>query len=341
MAVPNIVTFFTDTCGVAGALSSGPSSWNVDWLMSYLLFLTAVLGALGLYLILPHPRSAPKLGALLAIVALAGSMLIWFLPDPQAHPSPYYYIFTLISAVAAVRVITHPRPVYSALYFVIVVLSSAGLFVLLEAEFMAFAMVIIYGGAILVTYMFVIMLATLPQTEEQEANAPAYDRHAREPMLSVVMGVALLAALSSAIFDRPEGDIQPRFEAPVSAAATDLPGKINLSRLQAVLRDEGVIEDNETVAYREDLDLENQTVGIRRVANDGTISGARVRVVTLNDETLGAFIHNIDHVGLALFKGHTLGIELAGVILLLAMVGAIVIARRRIPEPDPATGARE
>ena len=62
-------------------------------------------------------------------------------------------------SVGAIRVVTHPKPVYSALYFVLTVFASAGLFVLLWAEFMAAALVLIYAGAILVTYVFVIMLA--------------------------------------------------------------------------------------------------------------------------------------------------------------------------------------
>ena len=41
-------------------------------------------------------------------------------------------------------------------------------------------------------------------------------------------------------------------------------------------------------------------------------------------------VGNIDRVGMALFQGHPLGIELAGVILLLSMVGAIVIGRKRV-----------
>ena len=53
----------------------------------------------------------------------------------------------------------HPRPVYSAVYFVLVVLATTGLCVLAAAEFLAAALVIVYGGAIMVTYIFVIMLA--------------------------------------------------------------------------------------------------------------------------------------------------------------------------------------
>jgi len=85
-----------------------------------------------------------------------------------------------------VRVITHRRPVYSALYFVLLILAVTGLLVLLEAKFLAAALVIVYAGAILVTYVFVIMLA-------QQATAAPYDARAREPFWGCLAGFLLLA----------------------------------------------------------------------------------------------------------------------------------------------------
>ena len=68
--------------------------------------------------------------------------------------------------------------------------------------------------------------------------------------------------------------------------------------------------------------------------------GTRGRLVRLDSAIVGQFVGNIDRIGLNLFTEHALGIELAGVILLLSMVGAIVIARRQIPAsatpPAPA-----
>ena len=60
----------------------------------------------------------------------------------------YFWIFSAIAIVSALRVVTHPRPVYSALYFILTVFASAGLFVLLWAEFMAAALVLIYAAQI-------------------------------------------------------------------------------------------------------------------------------------------------------------------------------------------------
>ena len=97
---------------------------------------------------------------------------------------------------AAVRMITHPRPVYAALYFVIVVLSSAALFLLLEAEFMAFALIIVYAGAILITYLFVLMLAHQAPQPGAEFGQPEYDRVPREPAAAATVASSLPSNIS-------------------------------------------------------------------------------------------------------------------------------------------------
>ena len=323
-------------------------------------YIAAVLGAVAVFLALPHRRSMPKLGALLGVATLAGLGVAVgvYLDRPEQLPGWYFYIFALISAAAALRVITHTRPVYAALYFVIVVLSSAGMMVLLRAEFMAFAMVIIYGGAILVTYMFVIMLATLPRTEDRPETGADYDNTAREPLAAVAMGFVLLAALSSAIFnpaalESPGVEVIPRQSEEAAwerskASLRILAGKIDLEiethrrRLAAALRETGRIGPDEFV---QSIDVSEVAVGVAQGAPRGTrgsvgyvrAPGTRVRSVPLtiaDAPVLREFIGNIDYVGLSLFRSHTLGIELAGVILLLAMVGAIVIARRKVPEVE-------
>src|SRR5690606_16503126 len=83
------------------------------------------------------------------------------------------------------------------LYFILTILATCGLFLILSAEFMAFALVIIYAGAILITYLFVIMLATQAPTEEMTENQAPFDRVAREPGLATNSGFLLLAVLTT------------------------------------------------------------------------------------------------------------------------------------------------
>ena len=168
--------------------------------MDYVFYIATVLGALAVWLIMPSKGSKhKKLGALLGLAALGGLLLFLLrqtggVGGEQARPDIFYYVFTLIAVLAAVRMITHPRPVYAALYFVLVVLAVAGLFIVLEAEFMAFALIIIYTGAILVTYMFVIMLA-------QQSEASATDRRAREPLLAILVSFVLMGTIAGKVGD--------------------------------------------------------------------------------------------------------------------------------------------
>jgi len=78
-------------------------------------------------------------------------------------------LFFLVGAVAiasAFGVILHPHPVYSALCLVVALFQIAVLFVLLDAEMVAFLQVLVYAGAIMVLFLFVIMLLNLGRDAE-------------------------------------------------------------------------------------------------------------------------------------------------------------------------------
>ncbi len=207
-----------------------------------------VLGLVGLFLVLPRGRlDRARRGWLL--LAAAGGLLaamLFRLTDTAVAPG-WFWGLALVALVAALRVITHRRPVYSALYFVLLIVAIAGLLVLMQAEFLAAVLVVVYAGAILVTYLFVIMLAQRPK--------PAgYDLRAREPLWGCLAGFFLLGLIAGQI-----------------CAPSDRPP-----------------EDALAVA-------------------SGTVQA----------------------VGTALLTEYIVGVEIAGVLLLAALVGAIAIASRR------------
>src|SRR5207248_9683368 len=83
---------------------------------------------------------------------------------------------------------TQKNAVDAALSFALVVLSTCGLYLLQAAPFLMAATIIIYAGAIVVTFLFVIMLAQ----QEGVSNA---DQRSREPFLASLAGCILLASL--------------------------------------------------------------------------------------------------------------------------------------------------
>src|SRR6202008_5110718 len=100
--------------------------------------------------------------------------------------------FGLAAIVGAVLTITSRNPIYSALWFALVVLATAGLFLLAGASFLAAGTIIVYAGAIIVTFLFVIMLA------QMEGKA-IYDRTARAPARTTLTGFLLFLGLLDAI----------------------------------------------------------------------------------------------------------------------------------------------
>jgi NADH-quinone oxidoreductase subunit J len=69
-----------------------------------------------------------------------------------------FYLFAAILVFAAARVITVRNPVYAALFLVLAFFSSAAIWLLLYAEFLAIALVLVYVGAVMVLFLFVVMM---------------------------------------------------------------------------------------------------------------------------------------------------------------------------------------
>jgi len=69
-----------------------------------------------------------------------------------------FYVFSAIIIFAALRVITTRNPVHAALWLVLAFFTSAGIWLLLKAEFLAIALVLVYVGAVMVLFLFVVMM---------------------------------------------------------------------------------------------------------------------------------------------------------------------------------------
>lgn len=69
-----------------------------------------------------------------------------------------FYVFSAVLLFASFRVITARAPVYAALYLVLAFFSAACVWILLRAEFLAIALVLVYVGAVMVLFLFVVMM---------------------------------------------------------------------------------------------------------------------------------------------------------------------------------------
>jgi NADH-quinone oxidoreductase subunit J len=97
--------------------------------------------------------------------------------------TPQLAIFLILAAVAiagAVNVILQRHPIHSAISLITVMIALAGLFLLLESEFIAAIQIIVYAGAIMVLFVFVIML--LNAGVEERTNMSRMARYAGVPL---------------------------------------------------------------------------------------------------------------------------------------------------------------
>jgi len=69
-----------------------------------------------------------------------------------------FYLFSSVTLLSAVAVVTVRNPIYSALFLILAFFSSAATWVLLEAEFLGVVLVLVYVGAVMVLFLFVIMM---------------------------------------------------------------------------------------------------------------------------------------------------------------------------------------
>ncbi len=251
----------------------------------YILHAFLAVGAAGLYLCLPMGREADRpirwaariLGAA-AVAGVVGFCVRWI--GEAFDGRAFFAIFAAIAVVAAARVVTHPKPLYCALYFVLVVLAVTALCLLAAAEFLGAALVIVYAGAILVTYVFVIMLSQ--QRESDPANLAA-----REPLAAVTLGFLLSA-----------GIVQ------VMASSDKAPEAMTGLTALASARS----PEQATGASLPEID-------------PSSVNGAK---------------GNVRMIGEKMMTTYVLAVETAGVLLLVALVGAVALARKRI-EPTALT----
>ncbi len=158
-----------------------------------------------------------------------------------------FYLLASIAVVSAAMVIMSRHPVHSAIYLVLTFLCIAGVYLLLEAEFVAMVQVLVYAGGIMVLFLFVIMLVNLKDVAGPRVRLQA--------TISGLLGASLIGLILY-VFTRG-----------------DLPANVGAS----TLREGG----------------------------------------------------NIQNIGWSLYRDYLLPFEVASVLLLVAMIGAIILARQK------------
>lgn len=184
--------------------------------------------------------------------------------QPNAfHPIAYsftFYFFGLTAVASAVAFVTRKSPVAAVMWLVNVMFCLAGLYVMLDAQFIGAIQVLVYTGAIMVVFLFVIMLLNLGHAADLADARGKWGQ-----MLALLVGIALLAEV------------------------------IALNRGNAVQR---------------------------MIPPDLAAKAAEAAATPVAGGVIGP-------VAAPLFKEYLLAFELTSVLLLAAIVGAVVLAKRR------------
>jgi NADH-quinone oxidoreductase subunit J len=121
-----------------------------------------------------------------------------------------FYVFAAITVAAAGMVITRRNTVHAVLYLVLAFVASAGLWMLLEAEFLAITLVLVYVGAVMVLFLFVVMMLDI----EVAALKAQFIRHLP---LGLLIAAVLLAEIL--LIEGPANFGLEQFAKPVARAA--------------------------------------------------------------------------------------------------------------------------
>jgi NADH-quinone oxidoreductase subunit J len=267
--------------------------------------IVVVLGGAGTFLMLPHqhararPRRVYAAGASAAGLALVLFMSFWTPPGPF-RATLFFYVFAIAAIAGALMTITSRNPVYSALWFAAVVLATSGLFLLAGAPFLAAGTIIVYAGAIIVTFLFVIMLA------QMEGKAP-YDRAARAPGPATFTCFLLLWCLAMAL----------------SSVKTTPPEAWTGSRK---IPAERALYRGRDFAVAHNMDhIQMHLAVLNRALPPPALVQSPAPAAADPAQTAAAAKPNVAGLGESLYTVHLVTVGLAGVLLYVALVGAVAI----------------
>lgn len=150
--------------------------------------LAALLAVVGFLLLLPRPRGRFVPGGIAFLIAAVSGFGVWLYstfgrPMPDEIGTILFCLFSLSALLFGTVLVVQRNPARGAIAFAFVILSTCGLFLLLAAPFLMAATIIIYAGAIIVTFLFVLMLSQVQGPSDENDRS-------REPLLGGLAGFA-------------------------------------------------------------------------------------------------------------------------------------------------------
>lgn len=212
-----------------------------------------------------------------------------------------FIILAVVATGSAIGMISMKDPVHSALLLVLTFFNLAGIYVLLGAEFLAAIQVLVYAGAIVVLFLFVMML--LQVRPGPSLNRFRFFQNRLGPVIAVLFLLEVVAVVFASGFSLNGGSFPTNATAQAQRMLTNI--KYSVETAVPLADAAGKVVGN------------NQGLGIKQGITTGHTA----------------------ILGKELYSTYLLPFEVASLILLIAAIGAIVIARRNL-EQDVVDGIR-
>lgn len=212
-------------------------------------------------------------------------------------------------------VILSRNPVHAALSLVASLFGVAVLFVAQEAHLLAAVQVIVYTGAIVVLILFVLMLLGVDRDEDISAEPLRGQRP-----LAVLLGAGGLLVVAAVLLV----PVLASDDDDATVADTVVTGRAKTCATEEECRDIGAVKREEPVVDEDEAALVDPVTG-ERETREVTAGGT-----------------NVQQVGRSLFTDYVFAFEVTALLLTIAVVGAVVMAKRvrdaqELPEPEPMT----
>jgi NADH:ubiquinone oxidoreductase subunit 6 (subunit J) len=338
------------------------------------LILGVLLGFAGVYLLLPQAkRRSVTLGTFLCIASMAvlGIFLAKTLGKPvqDAVGEILFWLFSAGAVGFGLMMITQRNPGRGAIAFAFVILSTCGLFLLLAAPFIMAATIIIYAGAIIVTFLFLLMLSHVSGPSDENDRT-------REPLMGSLAGFAFIGLILFTILQSNSTETPSALPAPpLTSSDRELLASaiVNIdAALKAETREEFVekmkpAHDSISNALGDDaqtlagtaLPILARRIRLPKDPRQIEFIHAAKKLGKANDEAEGKTVlgkdfaagkeaatklrselivfaghgqmpaRNVANLGYSLYSEYILAVEMAGTLLLVATIGAVAIAGRR------------
>ena len=237
-----------------------------------------------------------------------------------------FFIFATIALISALFVVIFRNPLYSALSLVVTFFFMAGLFLLLGAELIAAVQVLVYAGAIMVLFLFVIMLLNLGRPDAGR------ERLKYGSLVGIGLAVLLIAEFGSvAQWASPLEDLETTIPpSEIGQELMSLSPDVPFNEALTIIEKVASIPITDPKARTTPIGIEIENLPWAR-ALQLIVNANNLIFVRWENYIEITGIGTAETMGKLLFTDYLLPFEVASMILLVALIGAVVLAKRERP----------